>query len=566
MALAGVVAAAVAARSWLLRSTPLVPGRNGGYYLIQARALLEHGKLGIPDLPLNFIVQASFAKLLHLVAGRSLEASVLAAVKLCDAVLPALAAIPVFLLARRWCAQAGRGFWPAAAAAAVAVLGAPALSMVGDFEKNSLGLVWLAGLIVALHAWMTQRTRRRAAAVLVFLGLCGLTHIGVFGAALALTALTWMADLALLRGKEGLRTLYHVGAVAVLGALVVGAAAGVVLWKFDPARIRRLAGALSNPVTFFQNGGHTDNRGPGFRPPTPGAGMPDRFGPPPGDGQPPLAKNGRPEFAAAGRRPPMGPGMMGPSSGVSTGVFALVVAGALGLSWYRRRELSAADRASVVGCSVGLFLLTGPWVSGDIAGRFQLIAMIPAAVSVAFVMAYLPGKWSAPVCAIAVLALVASTSAPLLRRGGQPVINVAAFEELSTLTKCIAHPERTLIVAPHGLEWWAAWTLHTHVAQPRAVQASDWTTYDTVLFIQENRRAHGAMGGMPEMRGPPGLGGPGGFNGPPGGGPPMMGERIPDGAETVHDGTYFNLARVTQPTDAIRESGGGPPPGTEPAP
>ena len=558
--MAGVVAAAAAARSWLLWSTPLIPGRNGGYYLIQARALLEHGKLGIPDLPLNFVVQASFAKLLQLVTGRGLEACIPASVRLCDAFLPALAAVPVFLLGRRWCAQAGRSSWPAAAAAVVAVLGAPALSMVGDFEKNSLGLVWLAGLIVALHAWMAQRTRGRAAAVLVFLGLCGLTHIGVFGAALALTALTWTADLALLRGREGLKTLYHVGAVALCGALVVGTAAGIVLWKFDPARIRRLAGALSNPVVFFQNGGHTDNRGPGFQPPAGGAGVPDRFGPPPGDGQPLFARNGRPDFAAAGHRPPMGPGLMGPSSGVSTGVFALIVAGALGLSWYRRKTLSAADRASVIGCSVALLFLTGPWVGGDVSGRFQLIAMIPAAFTLAFILAHLPGKGSAPLCAVALLALVAATSVPLLRRGGQPAISAAAADELRTLASSLANPEKTLVVAPHGLEWWVAWTLHTHVAQPRAVQASDWTTYDTVLFIQEKRRDRGAPGGMTGPHGPPpGLGGPGGFNGPPGGGPPMMGERIPDGAETVHDGTYFKLARVTQPTESLLEFKGGPP-------
>ena len=57
------LATAVAARSWLLWSTPLVPGMNGGYYLVQARALQEHGRLGIPDLPLTFILQATVAKL-----------------------------------------------------------------------------------------------------------------------------------------------------------------------------------------------------------------------------------------------------------------------------------------------------------------------------------------------------------------------------------------------------------------------------------------------------------------------------------------------------------------------
>ena len=62
-----VVIAAVVARAWLLWSTALVPGMNGGYYPVQARALLEHSGLGFPDLPLTFLLQAGFVKFLHLV-------------------------------------------------------------------------------------------------------------------------------------------------------------------------------------------------------------------------------------------------------------------------------------------------------------------------------------------------------------------------------------------------------------------------------------------------------------------------------------------------------------------
>src|SRR5436305_14722750 len=71
----------VAARAWLLFSTPLVPGMNGAYYLVQARSLIEHGKLGIPDLPLTFVLQAMLAKLVQLISGASLESSILFAVK-----------------------------------------------------------------------------------------------------------------------------------------------------------------------------------------------------------------------------------------------------------------------------------------------------------------------------------------------------------------------------------------------------------------------------------------------------------------------------------------------------
>ena len=530
-ALLAVVAAGVAARAWLLWSTPLVPGMNGGYYLVQARALLEHGRLGIPDLPLTFLLQAGIAKLLQGVAGRGLEASILFSVRLCDALLPPLVALPVFLLGRTWCVRAGRGTWPAAAAAAAVVLGTPALSMVGDFEKNSLGLVWLAGLVFALHAWMARRSRGRAAAVLALLGLCGLTHIGVFGAALLLTALTWGADLTLLRGREGLRGLRHAFAVAAGGAAVVALVAGLVLWKFDPARIHRLAGAVSNPVAFLQSGGHP--AGLDFRAGPPPGGLPGHFQPPPGGPGP----------AGGGRMGP--PGMRMLPQGLVSLLFGLVAAAALALPWRRRGELPTADRAAVFGCAVTMLLLTGPWIRGDMDMRLQLIAMVPAAYAAVFGLAHLPGRWSAPVCAVVILALMASSSVPLLAHGGRPIISVEAFDELRTLETRVTRPDRTLVVARHGLEWWTAWTLRTHVAQARAVRPADWSNYDTVLFIQE--KDGGVRGGRP------GAGGPGGFGGLRGQ-PPMMGAEIPDDAEILHDGTHFRLARVLAPPASLEQS------------
>src|SRR5579862_7176871 len=133
-ALAAIVLIASVARGWLLFSTPLVPGMNGGYYLVQARSVLTKGTLGVPDLPLTFYVQAALARVIEFVSHRGLEPSVLLAVKLADAVLPALIAVPVFLLVRRWGKAANAPGWIALAAAAIAALSAPALSMVGDFE------------------------------------------------------------------------------------------------------------------------------------------------------------------------------------------------------------------------------------------------------------------------------------------------------------------------------------------------------------------------------------------------------------------------------------------------
>lgn len=262
--------------------------------------------------------------------------------------------------------------------------------------------------------------------------------------------------------------------------------------------------------------------------------------------------------------------------GVPTGLFFLVAVGALALPFRRRFGLPLADRATTIGCAVTVILLTGPWMQDDVMMRLRLIAMIPAAFAAVFVMVHLPGRWSASLCATAVLALTAATSIPLLSRGGHPTISVAAFEELRALTAQVTQPNRTLVVARHGLEWWSAWTLHTHIAQSRAVLASDWSKYDTVLFIQEKgTRRHGgerpdrkpmdpfrrdrggaSPDGEPPMdrRGPPP-----GFGGPQGG-PPMMEAEIPSDAEILHDGTYFRLARVRKPVEALTPPGGEPRP------
>ena len=73
--------------------------------------------------------------------------------------------------------------------------------------------------------------------------------------------------------------------------------------------------------------------------------------------------------------------------------------------------------------------------------------------------------------------------------GGRASVAEDVVEELRTLAPLCPAPERTLIVARHGLEWWVAWTLHTHIAQPTAVTTADWSAYSQVLYLLEKRPA-----------------------------------------------------------------------------
>ena len=458
--------------------------------MVQARSLLEKGALGVPDLPLVFTLHAALAKLFGAMMEQS--AAIVLAVKLTDATLPALAAWPVYRVAARWCSEQKRGDGIALAAAAFVSLGGQLLISVGDFQKQSLALLWLAALLAALASWLEEHSARRGLAVLLFLALAGLTHIGVFGSALLLTALTLGAFA--LRKKAALRPLLPWLGAAALTALLVA----LVLMKFDAARLHRLAGAFFNPAGFFGDDG-------GMKGPPGGA------------------------FKAL--------------SWIAAALFALPALPALIIAWRRRESLNAADFAVVTGCALTTLALTGPWMSLDKEMRFAMIAVAPAALSGAFALTHLKHKAARRTLAGFAVLVACGPALPLVWMGGAPALDSTALRELAALRKYVPQPERTLIVASHGVEWWTAWLLHTHIAQTRVVRAAHWQRYATVLFLHNK---------TPIL--PPGMprGGRGGFLGPMP--PAMMAVPIPSDADILHDGVSFTLARVRQPPAFVTEN------------
>jgi hypothetical protein len=239
--------------------------------------------------------------------------------------------------------------------------------------------------------------------------------------------------------------------------------------------------------------------------------------------------------------------------------------GALVAVWFKRKTLPVASIAVIGACGVVLFALCGPWVTGDKVMRFRLIAVGPALLCASFALLQLnPTRMRNALAAVMALALVIPG---IIRasQGGRPVITVQAAEELHAMAANISAPEKTLVVARHGLEWWTAWYLHTHIAHENAVTADDWKNFDNVYFLHQKAgmQMPGApmpgMPGQPDRQGPPdfaraGFRPPGDFNNrsfPPrgfGAGPGLMGEpMIPDNADVTHDGEFFTLALAPAP-------------------
>ena len=508
----GIVIVAVAARAWLLFGTDYVPGVNGAYYLVQARSLMERAVLGIPDMPLTFHLHAALAWLLIKVGGMGQADAILWSVKLCDAVLPPLVAWPVFVLVRRWTQARGQGDGVPLAAAALACFAWPWLRMVGDLQKNSLALVWLALLAMALHRRLSAPTPMRGVAVLACLLLLGLTHIGVLGATVVMLVLVMGVFL----GRQDFVSWHRVLPWLVAGVLLLVLAGALVLWKYDPARIHRLITALTHPV----------------------------------------------EFSDDGLQGPMPPhGRMNPLRWLPYLGFAAAVLPGLGVAWHRRKHLPEADVALVTGAALTVLVITGPWFGMDKAMRFYLIALLPAILVGAFGVLQVPSPWVRWNLTVFVLIIGIGSTLTTLRRGGSAILSNAAMAELRSLARYVAQSDHTLISAQHGAEWWTAWFLHTHIAHAYALVPSDWQRYDCVCFLEIKSGLQ--MPFTPGGGGPPGAG-PRGIHPPERrrsdampprpamGANPMMAALIPADAEVLHDGVCLKFARIAKPPNAIQ--------------
>ncbi len=194
------VALAFAFLYYPMATTPLVPGIDGPYYIVQVRWLLKRGWLKYPDPPLAFYVMALVALLVR---------DVPTAVEVTSALVTAFSTIPAYALVRRLTGSRAAAF----AAGLAAVANPFVVRLSSDFMKNSMGLLWLYSFIYFNYSYIESGRARDLAGLLASLALCALTHILDYGVALLYAALALP-----LAGKKWRRALP--GAIAAALSLV----------------------------------------------------------------------------------------------------------------------------------------------------------------------------------------------------------------------------------------------------------------------------------------------------------------------------------------------------------
>ena len=477
MLLGLVVGLAVTIRWRINFGQKLMPGNNGAYYLVQVRSLLEDGRLHVSAPPFIFYMEVLAARVLLILRAGSSADCIIWACKGVDSILPALAAVPAFLLARALSGSRIGSLWPAFTVSLFSVLYFPALLMTGDFHKNAAGMVWLLSFIYLLYLSLKHPAWKHYLLAGIFLVLTGLTHQGPF--AVALLLLLVVAAIALLSGQM-LRQIAKLAAIAII--LLLPAAAAL-YFSLGSLGTRELVNVVPWPIGFFE----------------------------------------RPMLFAI----LAGGGVFGGFANLLNLGIVTVIA-ILGIILLRRRwsTLPQSDRTLIAAAAITTLFLASPLIGLRYSGRLLLMAYAPAAVVLAFLLTSLdnrPARW-----ALTVIALVSTVtlSAGILRHGRPASITEPAYRELHQMVGLIPEPKKNLVVARHGLEWWAAWVLATNVAEAYRVDAETISKYRAVLYLQQiaDTPSYGPAGPA---------------------GPPFPEAQAPCGAEVIFQGRYFRLAKAS---------------------
>lgn len=621
------VVGAIALRSAMLFSKLLPPGIDAAYYPMQARGVLENGTLPYVEVPFIFWLDAALAKLLMIIRGMDVDSATLLASRIIDAVSQPLAAIPLaFLLlglagairARSADSSSEQGESRRAvpralviaiavfAAGAIAILSPPILRMTGDFQKNSLGLVWMAASACAIYSALRRGGVFRWILAALFLALAAITHIGAFGVTMVLASST-IGVFVLFRAKPRPKTIVLTGLACIAGAGILW----LLVYTVAPSKaigltqgVTKMFGAGDRPQgrpALFDQPGRPD-----FRSDRPHFDGPDTDQP----------GFGRPMQDASGPNRPRqfdrGPG--GPPGGFPSGAFPMRVGAwsvllAFGsLAIWRARNIGVPEMAIVSGAVCTAALITCPLIQGQYAERLSLMTPIPLAIIVGFLLLSCADSikpWlriGAPalgaIAGVVILILAfpmavrgkggppprfANNSGNLARGpgnfngragpngpqapgvqigrdgpggpggtggggGGGSVVSDDAVPEFRSMRGLVPMDGSAVVIARHGLQWWAGYFLKTPVREEHATK-EQLEKYERVYVLTEKRR--GGEGDFRPAGGPPGNAD--GFrNGgdqrrPPDGGSMI---RVPPDAEVVHDGEYYRL--VLLPSVASR--------------
>jgi len=410
----------------------LLIGGDGPYYPLQVRSMLEHFKLALPDMPLLFMIEAGLAKILILWDYASPAECVITACKFIDAILPPLAAIPVFLIAKEFTTDSIKSKALNYLVVAFSVINiTTTLFFSNGLQKNAVTVVGIFFYLYFVIRYLKYTQRKDLYYGLLVLLLCALTHFGSFALLLFFTFLTGLFRIIYNRQQIKFLSLKRLLIACSALALLVS----VIAW-FDYGRFMRL---VSIPFRVFES---------------------------------PVLLLLLDGFDIRN--------YLNPIQLISINLLSVI---ALIIVIANRKLLDKTTRIILYPLITASFFLISPLIGIEWANRLYVMSYIPVVVVYLIIFSRVPSKWVKAFPALIFAGIVSLCLLNSMPNTG--CITDASYTEFTQIKQQVAFSNRDVMIGRQDLRILGSWEFRIKSVVDYLLTKEDFKTYNHVYVIRQ---------------------------------------------------------------------------------
>jgi hypothetical protein len=153
----------------------------------------------------------------------------------------------------------------------------------------------------------------------------------------------------------------------------------------------------------------------------------------------------------------------------------------------KNKEIPKIQRQIFTILLIFIALLALPILRFELWRRFSFMLFVPQAIALVLAFPYIKDSFKTKIpLVITLICCIALVYNVILPK--RAVISEAAYNDLSNISSKIANPDKTLIIARHGLEWWMIWQLNVKMAQPHLeIDKATIAKYDEILILRQKK-------------------------------------------------------------------------------
>jgi len=422
----------VAIRMLINFSTEYIPGGNGAYYLVVVRNILETGSMWYSDFPLVFYLEAALAYIFMSVGVTNMNSAIDLSCRVFDSIVPAFSVIPAYLIVNK-ILNKENGLLPKIVIASFSILYIYFFTLVSDFQKNALGLLWLYWLLYYVLKTLESNSVKNILFSLFFFVLTALTHYGCIAVAIIVVSIS--ITIPFLLRFSWRKVLISSGAVLA----VVGATLFFIEYMF-PYRFSTLIHA---PIKMFES----------------------------------------PVLGYILKKQPV----VTPVDIFTILLINLVSIFSLFKYLKNFKFLTKEERSFILIMIILSLFLSSPFLSLDYAQRLYFISYVFIVPLIAFCYRTVNKSIEKNILTSIIMIILLGSSLVSIRKPNYSNMSDDLFNEMVKMKPYLQQDEKSVIVARHGLEFWSTWIFRNMGVRQEQLSADYWRWYNKVFFLIQKK-------------------------------------------------------------------------------